>query len=101
MDVLLLGNRDSETPLARIKFFTEVVREMKRLSFVPLALLLASPAFAQSNPTDSETLKALLAEVRLLRHDLQTTTVAAQRSQILVYRAQAQESVVARSFRVE
>jgi chromosome segregation ATPase len=69
---------------------------MKRLSFLPLALLLVSTAFAQTNPADSETLKALLAEVRLLRHDLQTTTVAAQRAQILVYRAQAQESVVRR-----
>jgi chromosome segregation ATPase len=69
---------------------------MKRLSFLPLALLLVSTAFAQTNPADSDTLKALLAEVRLLRHDLQTTTVAAQRAQILVYRAQAQESVVRR-----
>jgi hypothetical protein len=69
---------------------------MKCLSFLPLTLLLASTAFAQTNPTDSETLKALLTEVRLLRHDLQTTTVATQRAQILVYRAQAQESVVRR-----
>ncbi len=69
---------------------------MKRLSFLPLFLLLASTAFAQTNTTDSETLKALLTEIRLLRHDLQTTTVAAQRAQILVYRAQAQESVVRR-----
>jgi hypothetical protein len=70
---------------------------MKCLSFLALTLLLVSPtAFAQTVPTDSDTLKALLAEVRLLRHDLQTTTVAAQRAQILVYRAQAQESVVRR-----
>jgi chromosome segregation ATPase len=69
---------------------------MKRLRFLPMALLLASTAFAQSNPTDSDTLKALLSEVRQLRHDLQTTTIAAQRAQILVYRAQAQESVVRR-----
>jgi chromosome segregation ATPase len=69
---------------------------MKRLSFLPLTLLLVSTAFAQTNPNDPDTLKALLMEVRLLRHDLQTTTVAAQRAQILVYRAQAQESVVRR-----
>jgi len=31
-----------------------------------------------------------------MRHDLQTTTVAAQRAQILIYRVQAQESVVRR-----
>ena len=69
---------------------------MKRLSLLPLALLLATTAFAQTNSNDSDTLKSLLSEVRLLRQDLRTTTVAAQRAQILVYRAQAQESVVRR-----
>lgn len=70
---------------------------MKRLSFLPLTLLLVSTAaFAQTSPTDSDTLKALLTEVRQLRHDLQTTTVAAQRAQILIYRFQAQESIVRR-----
>jgi hypothetical protein len=70
---------------------------MKRLPFLLLTLLLVSTtAFAQTSPTDSDTLKALLAEVRLLRHDLETTTVAAQRAQILIYRVQAQESVVRR-----
>ena len=70
---------------------------MTRLPFLPLALLFVSTAFAQTNPTDSDTLKALLTEVRQLRHDLQSTTVATQRVQILVYRAQAQESVVKRT----
>lgn len=69
---------------------------MQRLSFLPLTLLLVSTAFAQTNPADSDTLKALLAEVRQVRQDLRTTTAAAQRAQILVYRAQAQESVVRR-----
>jgi chromosome segregation ATPase len=64
---------------------------------LPVTLLLVSTAaFAQTGPTDSDTLKALLTEVRQLRHDLQTTTVAAQRAQILIYRVQAQESVVRR-----
>ena len=69
---------------------------MKRLAFLSLALLLVSTAFAQTSPTDSDTLKALLTEVRQLRQDLRTTAAAAQRAQILVYRAQAQESVVRR-----
>jgi len=69
---------------------------MKHLSFLPLTLLTISTAFAQTNPTDSDTLKALLTEARLLRQDLRTTTVATQRAQILVYRAQAQESIVRR-----
>jgi chromosome segregation ATPase len=70
---------------------------MKRLSFLPLTLLLVpTAAFAQTNPNDADTLRALLAEVRQLRHDLQTTTVAAQRAQVLIYRVQAQESIVRR-----
>jgi hypothetical protein len=63
---------------------------MKRLPFLFLTLLFSTGAFAQTNPNDSDTLKSLLSEVRLLRHDLQTTAVPAQRAQILVYRAQAQ-----------
>jgi chromosome segregation ATPase len=70
---------------------------MKRLSLLLLTLLLVSTtAFAQTNATDSDTLKSLLLEVRQLRQDLQTTTVAAQRAQILIYRVQAQESAVRR-----
>ncbi len=70
---------------------------MKRLWLLPLTLLFSMAAFGQTSSNDSDTLKSLLSEVRLLRHDLQTTTVAAQRAQILVYRAQAQESVVRRT----
>src|SRR6266849_10369796 len=69
---------------------------MKRLWLLPLALLFSTATFAQTNSNDSDTLKSLLTEVRMLRQDLRTTTVAAQRAQILVYRAQAQESVVRR-----
>jgi len=42
-------------------------------------------------------LQALLVEVRQLRHDLQTTTIAAQRAQILLYRLQGQEAAVTRA----
>ena len=69
---------------------------MKRLWFLPLTLVLVSTAFAQTNSSDSDTLKSLLSEVHLLRQDLRTTTAAAQKAQILLYRAQAQESVVRR-----
>ena len=53
------------------------------------------PIFGQSSSTDSQTLQALLVEVRQLHHDLQTTTIAAQRAQILLYRLQGQEAIVA------
>jgi chromosome segregation ATPase len=68
---------------------------MNRSLILILALLVSTPALGQT-ASDSQTLQALLAEVRQLRHDLQTTTVAAQRAQILIYRAQGQESVVLR-----
>jgi len=41
----------------------------------------------------------LLAEVRQLRQELRTTTLAAQRVQILLYRLQIQEGTVARAQR--
>jgi len=76
---------------------------MYRPFLLTLSLLfLPSAGFCQSSSTDSQTLQALLAEVRQLRKDLQTTTTAAQRAQILLYRLQAQEANVARvSRRVE
>ena len=60
-------------------------------------LLISSPVLGQSASTDSQTLQALLTEVRQLRHDLQTTTIAAQRAQILLNRLQGQEVIVART----
>jgi hypothetical protein len=63
-----------------------------------LGLFVASnTAFAQSAPTDSQTLQALLSEVRQMRKDLQTTTVASHRVQILLYRSQSQQAAVARA----
>ncbi len=71
---------------------------MNRLSLFVLGLLLFSTAcFGQTTPGDSQTLQALLSEVRQLRQDLQTTTIAAQRAQILIYRLQGQEAAVARA----
>ncbi len=71
---------------------------MNRFSLFVLGLLLFSTAcFAQTTPGDSQTLQALLSEVRQLRQDLQTTTIAAQRAQILIYRLQGQEAAVARA----
>ena len=64
---------------------------------IPVFLLIPAPIYGQSSSTDSQTLQALLAEVRQLHHDLQTTTIAAQRAQILLYRLQGQEAIVARA----
>jgi len=73
---------------------------MHRLFLLAFGLLLASTfSVGQTTPTDSQTLQALLGEVRQLRKDLQTTTVASQRVQILLYRMQLQQSAVARTQR--
>lgn len=71
---------------------------MNRLSFLALGVLLFSPVcFGQSTNSDSQTLQALLLEVRQLRQDMHSTLVATQRAQILIYRLQAQEAAVART----
>jgi chromosome segregation ATPase len=64
---------------------------------IPVLLLIPAPMYGQSSSTDSQTLQALLAEVRQLHQDLQTTTISAQRAQILLYRLQGQEAIVARA----
>jgi len=70
---------------------------MRRSVFVAGTLLiLPLTTIGQSASTDSQTLQALLAEVRQLRQELRTTSVNAQRAQILIYRVQAQQSVVTR-----
>jgi chromosome segregation ATPase len=69
---------------------------MNRSYFLTLAFLLVPPAaFCQTSLADSQTLQALLAEVRQLRQDLRTTAIAAQRVQILLHRLQSQEAAVA------
>lgn len=73
---------------------------MNRSSFLMLGLVLgflsfSTTCFGQTTTGDSQTLQALLSEIRLLRQDLQTTTIAAQRAQILIYRLQGQEAAVA------
>jgi|SRR6266850_1022742 len=71
---------------------------MHRSCLLILGLLfISAPVFGLSASTDSQTLQALLAEVRQLRHELQTTTIAAQRAQILLHRLQGQEAAVARA----
>jgi len=46
----------------------------------------------------SQTLQAILEEIRNLRQDLQNSTGAARRTEIFLYRKQTQETVVARAF---
>ena len=71
---------------------------MPRQTFLVFSLLLfSSPAFGQTTPTDSQTLQALLTEIRQLRQDLQTAAMGARRAQILIHRLYVQEAIVART----
>ena len=71
---------------------------MHRIWLFFFALLATSAtALPQTAASDSQTLQALLTEIRQLRKDLQTTTVISQRVQILIYRMQSQTAVVARA----
>ena len=70
---------------------------MHRLSFVLLLLpVISTPALGQTNSKDSQTLQALLMEVRQLRQDLEATALVAHKVQVLLYRLQVQNTTVAR-----
>ena len=63
---------------------------------VPGLLLFSAPAVSQSTSSDSGGMQALVAEVRQLRKDLQSTDGYALKVQVLLYRLQVQEATVAR-----
>jgi len=58
-------------------------------------LIIPIAALGQTAPTDSQTLQAILAEIRQLRHDLQTSNARAARAQIALYRLQREDEAVA------
>jgi len=71
---------------------------MRQLILIITAVVtLTTTSLSQNTPTDSQTMRAILDEVRLLRRDLQTTAVASQRVQIALYRLQLQDAAVARA----
>jgi inorganic triphosphatase YgiF len=71
---------------------------MLRPYFLLIAILfIPSTASAQYSSVDSQYLHDLLAEVHQLRHELQSSTVAVQRSQILLHRLEIQENAVNRA----
>jgi len=70
---------------------------MFRLSFLPLVFLVVStPVLGQTNSKDSQTLQALLTEMRQLRQDLEATALVTHKLQILLYRLQTQSTTVTR-----
>ncbi len=71
---------------------------MRRAFFCMTALFTISAcAFGQAASSDTQTLQALLSEVRALRQDLRVSLNRTQRSQILLARLQLQEGAVTRA----
>jgi chromosome segregation ATPase len=62
-----------------------------------LALIFVTATSAQTPSPDTQALQALVAEIRQLRQDLQATTIATQRVQIVLYRLQMQTTLVTRA----
>jgi chromosome segregation ATPase len=70
---------------------------MYRLSFLLLVLaVVSSPAMEQTNSKDSQTLQALLTEVRQLRQEFEAKVVVGHKMQVLIYRLQTQNTTVTR-----
>lgn len=68
---------------------------MRRATFLVVGFLfIATGTFGQTSSTDSQTLQALLKEVRELRQDLRASLANTQRAQLLFYRMQAQQAAV-------
>ncbi len=74
---------------------------MRRVYFLILVVLgvfgMTVATFGQATSSDSQTLRALLSEVRELRHDLQSSLARIQAAQILLSRLQIQEVAVTRA----
>ena len=71
---------------------------MRRLGLLILILcMIPTSALSQTTPTDSQTLQAILSEIRQLRHELRATSAMAAKAQIALYRLQREDEVVARA----
>jgi hypothetical protein len=69
----------------------------RRYLFIFVVFGMATAAFAQTTSSDSQTLRALLTEVRQLHQDLRVSLTRMQSGQILLSRLQIQEVAVSRA----
>jgi chromosome segregation ATPase len=65
---------------------------VKQISCVVVSALMSSMCFAQTTPSETETLQALLVEVRAMHRDFITSLARTQASQILLSRLQTQQA---------
>lgn len=76
---------------------------LRRRLYAPLGVLDSDVLDHSSNrtgstaPTDSQTLQAILSEIRQLRHDLQTSNAMAARAQVALFRIQREHEAVNRA----
>lgn len=71
---------------------------MRHKSILCLTLLLGmASTYGQTDSPDSQMTQTLLKEIRELRHDLQSSAATIQRVQIVMYRVQAEASVLNRA----
>ena len=78
-------------------FWSEEVAMRRTHFFIFVVFGMATATFAQTTSSDSQTLQALLTEVRQLRQDLQASLTRMQSAQILLSRLQIQEVAVSRA----
>ena len=69
----------------------------RTISLVLFVFGMPATAFGQATPSDSQTLQALLSEVRELRQELRSSLARMQSGQILLSRLQTQQQVVTRA----
>lgn len=70
---------------------------MRSILLCAAVALVSVFASAENSSSDSEALQSLVKEIHQLRQDLVTSTVAAQRVQIVLYRLQGQQAAVQRA----
>ena len=63
----------------------------RAITFVFGLMLVPAAVCAQTNSAESQTVQAVLAEVRQIRQDLEASTAATQRTQILLFRLQTEQ----------
>jgi len=70
-----------------------------RILLITVLFLFPSDMAAQAASSDSQTLQAILAELRQLRHDMQATSATTSRVQIALYRLERENEAVERAMR--
>src|SRR5580700_3115296 len=97
------GTLRSNLPTGRRRLWRILPSEVRRFAmrrvyfFILLFFGMALAAFGQASSSDSQTLQALLTEVRELRKVLQVSIAKMQSAQILLSRLQIQEVAVTRA----